>query len=106
MKRPSTGSGRPEPVEGRISYTTTRTHSFCLALHASQTKNVAVGRDCSKSPREKYRLIPNRPGEFGTHLRDVGMPALLGVGIVIEHEKNIATWLHGPPNPTVQAKFV
>ena len=25
MKRPSTGSGRPEPVEGRISHTTTDT---------------------------------------------------------------------------------
>ena len=34
------------------------------------------------------------------------MPDLLGVGIVIEHEKNIAIWLHGPPNPTVQAEFV
>ena len=34
------------------------------------------------------------------------MPAALGIGIVIEHQKHVAAWLHGPPHPTVHTEFV
>ena len=34
------------------------------------------------------------------------MPALLGVGVVIEHQKEVAARLDSPPDPAVHAELV
>ena len=70
------------------------------------TEPPSSGERLLVSDIQRRPLIPKRPGNFRTQFGNFGMPAMLSIGVVIEHEEHIATRLHGPPHPAVHAEFI